>query len=196
MTVPSGVLRFIIVFPEMGTDGNFSLKDLPGSGKRIDVLCRCLAAGFSWGRCFYSQQKIEVMALIQNELLLTFRHPTEEIIGERDWAAYIKDVLDGNDREFMSVKRMDLITLIRFLQETGNLYILHEEGQPFYSDIIDIASQNSFMLGDHRGFDSKTEEIFDSFEIERISLGSMKYLGSHCIATMVARIERLIEDER
>jgi tRNA pseudouridine-54 N-methylase len=67
------------MLPQAPPEGDFLLKDLPGSGKRIDILCRDLAACFDWAPVSWSKSQLEIIAVIGNKKTLTFREPKEQI---------------------------------------------------------------------------------------------------------------------
>ena len=190
-------LRFIQLLPNASATGDFILKDLPGSGKRIDVLCRVLAACFDWGPISQDTPRIEVIAVIADMKILQVQHPGDNLpSGEKAWGQVIKDSLKGNPPEFISVKEGDLESVIRDTTSSpsGNLLVLHEEGEEGkLQEIVNFTTDNSFMLGDHRGFDSQTEELVSKYTLRKISLGQTSYLSSHCVALIISEFERTEE---
>jgi tRNA pseudouridine-54 N-methylase len=191
------MLKFVQLMPNVSTTGDFLLRDLPGSGKRIDVLCRELAACFDWGPICWPCSRIELIALLNNDIILTFHDPADALpVGERGWALIIKNSLQGEPPSYISVTRGDLESIIEQLHRppAAQLRILHEEGEPFCDTKIQVlGTQNSFMLGDYRGFDSQSEEIMTSHSLVRVSLGNISYLGSHCLVSIISRFERMVK---
>lgn len=192
----SPMLRFVQILPQVSPKGDFLLKDLPGSGKRIDVLCRNLAACFDWGPTSWSKSHLEMIAVIGNVKILTFSDPQDQTPrGEVGWASIIRDSLMEQPPRFVDVSDGTLEDVIKELNQSknSNLWVLDEEGVNL-SDIEEIhpVTQNSFMLGDHRGFDSETEGIISQYTIQRISLGEKSYLGSHCLAAIISEFERMV----
>jgi len=126
------MLRFIQILPNASTSGDFILKDLPGSGKRIDVLCRVLSACFEWGPSTLQKNKIEVIAVIGDSVILRFQFHGESIpSGEKAWAQVLKESLKGNPPNYVRVRESNLESIIRELNNPpkSNLWILHEEGE-------------------------------------------------------------------
>jgi tRNA (pseudouridine54-N1)-methyltransferase len=192
----STMLRFVQILPQVSPKGDFLLKDLPGSGKRIDVLCRDLAACFDWGPTSWSTSHLEMIAVIGNVKILTFSDPQDQTPrGEVGWASIIRDSLREQPPSFVDVSEGTLEDVIKELNQSknANLWVLDEEGVNL-SDIEEIhpVTQNSFMLGDHRGFDSETEGIISQYNIQRISLGEKSYLSSHCLAAIISEFERMV----
>ncbi|MHA1960166.1 MAG: hypothetical protein ACW99U_08050 [Candidatus Thorarchaeota archaeon] len=196
MPTSTGLLRFIQILPSAQLSGDFSSKDLPGSGKRIDILCRDLAACFDWGPLSWPKESLEFVAVLADEVALTFCYPTGIVpIGEVDWAVTIADALRGSPPDFVSVEPTSFGEIVKKFKtkQEGNLWVLDENGTPL-EDLRDIilSSQNSFMLGDHRGFDSRDHEIIENQDIVPVSLGDLSYLSSHCVAAIISKMERMV----
>ena len=192
MTDISG-LRFIAIFPDIPIDGKFILRDLPGSGKRIDVLCRSLAACFDWSSSLEIRSKLEFMVSLSHSILLRFKAPTDATLrGETWWATIVRDSLRNTPPDFVTVEERGLEELLQILQkEESNIFVLEEEGRPLAAiSKTPSASPYSFMLGNHRGFDEGTSKIIQKLDIQRVSLGQRSYLGSHCVAAVISHFER------
>jgi len=193
-------LRFILYLPELSEDGDFHFKDLPGSGKRIDVLCRSLAACFDWGPSTLDRFNLEIIALVGKTSCLRIRNPdTDMPRSEVWWARAIKDALCGNPPPFIAIENLDLENVIQEILAAGrsNLWVLHEAGSAFNQhSLIDMNAQNSFIIGGYRGFDSEALTVFDDHSIYRLSLGNTSYLTSHCVAAIISMYEEMIHDVR
>ncbi len=190
------MLRFIQLLPQASPEGEFLLKDLPGSGKRVDVLCRDLAACFEWGPIWFPKSNLELIALIGETTVLTFRYPQNQIpLGEVGWASVIKEALRGQEPAFVEVSEGSLDDIIGKLNQPkeSGLWVLDEEGVHL-SDIkaIHQFTQNSFMLGNHKGFDSQTKNLISELGIPKLSLGKKSYLSSHCLAAIISEFERKV----
>ncbi len=189
----SNLIRFILIFPNLPTSGKFILKDLPGSGKRIDILCRCLDACFKWGPNILNNNTLEIVAILSNELSLTFTSHKDMPLGEVGWAKEISNVLQEGSCPFISKTYENLDTLVKRIRRISDIWVMDEEGVSFKGILNRIShSQNSFMLGNNRGFDSYAYEVIKKYQIPSMSLGDTSYLGSHCIALVIAQLERLI----
>jgi tRNA (pseudouridine54-N1)-methyltransferase len=190
------MLRFVQILPQVSPEGEFLLKDLPGSGKRIDVLCRDLAACFDWGPTSWSKSKLEMIAVIGDVKILTFCDPQDQIPrGEVGWASVIRDSLKGSPPSFVDVSDGDLEDIIKKLNHKTDsaMWVLDEEGDNLSGiKTIHPTTQNSFMLGDHRGFNSQTVNLISQYNIQRISLGKKSYLSSHCLAAIISEFERMV----
>jgi len=188
------MLRFIQILPNVEKSGDFVLQDLPGSGKRIDILCRVLSACFEWAPKTWQKEELEVIAVIGNSVVLRFQFPIGILpSGETAWAQVLKESLKENPPDYVQKSDGNLESLIKEFNNStsSNLWVLHEEGGKFNLHEIAISgSDNSFMLGDHRGFDSQTEELISKFALRKVSLGNISYLSSHCVAHIISEFER------
>lgn len=183
------------MLPQASPEGDFLLKDLPGSGKRIDILCRDLAACFDWAPLSLSKSRLAIIAVIGNKRTLTFREPKEQIPrGEVGWASIIRESLRGTPPSYVEVSDETLDDVVQKLKQSkkSKLWVLDEKGV-LLSEFpnIDANTQNSFMLGDHRGFDSQTEKLISEYALLRLSLGKNSYLSSHCVASIISEYERI-----
>ena len=98
-----------------------------------------------------------------------------------------------NPPDYVHVSEGNLENVIREFNDSAssNLWLLHEEGEELnLQEIASSGSDNSFMLGDHRGFNSQTEELISKFALRKVSLGDISYLSSHCVARIISEFER------
>jgi tRNA pseudouridine-54 N-methylase len=137
-----------------------------------------------------------MVSVIGNSKILTFTDPQEQLPkGEVEWASVIRDALRGEPLTFVETSEGTLGGLVKRIvnSEESNLWVLDEEGTPLIDNRkINPAIKNSFMLGDHRGFDSEAESIISQYNIQKISLGGKSYLSSHCLAAIISEFERMV----
>ena len=195
MTKPSQLLKFIQILPHAPTKDDFLMKDLPSSGKRIDILCRDLSACFDWAPDSWPRPHLELSAILQDSVTLTFSEPGPLLpLGEVRWAQVSKDSLAGRPPGFVKVRQSGLEQAIKVSRATADssVWLLEADGKPF-SEVSDLCrnAENSFILGDHQGFDTKTLQIADQYGIPHVSFGKTSYLGSHCVAAVISEYERM-----
>ncbi len=192
----STMLRFIQILPGAPQKGDFLLQDLPGSGKRIDVLCRDLAACFDWGPVQWPKEQLELIAVLEDSKVLRFRVPTTPLPkGERAWAEIIKKTLKNDPPDFVQISDGNLESIIEIYHDPpqSEIWVLYENDRPIEEYEFNISKvQNSFMLGDHRGFDAKTEKLISKYNLRRVSLGNISYLSSHCVVSIISEFERMV----
>jgi tRNA (pseudouridine54-N1)-methyltransferase len=68
------------------------------------------------------------------------------------------------------------------------LVYLHPEGV----DLRKYKFPEKFIaiIGDHKGLPKQTEKLLDRLNAERISLGKVEYLASHCIVILHNELDR------
>ncbi len=159
----------------------------------MDILCRSLAACFDWGPTTWPKSTLEFVALISDRISLRFRDPGEALPrGEVEWAEVIKRALGDSDIDFGRRERAGLPQLLAEFNQ-GHVWALDETGQPFEEiEIMDPHDQNTFIVGDHHGFDSQTQRMLNDHSIYRISIGKTSYLSSHCVAAVISKFERMV----
>ncbi len=187
-------LRFIGIYSTISVDAEFNMKDLPGSGRRVDVLCRSLEACFDWAVDRLNATIIEYVAVLEDDTVLRFTNPGDaKGKGETWWAGHIRNSLKSDPPPFARVMKIAVETLLQDMRKEKNqeTFVLEEEGRPLGAGVLEQASpQYSFILGDHRGFSERTRSVFHSFDIPSISLGPKSYLGSHSVAAVISELER------
>lgn len=194
MKKPS-LLRFIQVLPRLSPYGEFSLKDLPGSGRRVDVLCRTLSACFDWGPTTWNKDNLELAAVINDEIALVFKNPpSDEIRGEKSWAKAIRSALKGNPPPFVERREVDLASFVQKAISSPNTETLALDEEGAVTDSVWALKPQevtNIIVGDQKGYDEKAKRTLAKHSIYRISLGEISYLGSHCVAAMIALFERM-----
>lgn len=199
MVNDEAILRFILVLPRIPETGQFRLKDLPGSGGRVDILCRSLAACFDWGPATWSLSRLELVAVVGGNVTLRFESPDKVLRrGETHWARVIRGVLEGETSPAVSYESRSLDELLTDILSSPHekVWALEESG-----DSLDLRTdlvprgKNSFMLGDHRGFDSTAIRAIDDHSIYRLTLGNTSYPTSHCVAAIISRFEGMVDDD-
>ncbi|ASJ09330.1 tRNA (pseudouridine(54)-N(1))-methyltransferase TrmY [Thermococcus siculi] len=187
---------FIIKANKAHTAYDFSLKDLPGTSGRIDVLCRFLNSAFLLSHGFrknvrvwlslygppnppkairFEGQRMRPKTLNPDEL------STAKLIvkalkageGLRDPSREL-EVLPG-----IYVSNLSFEDIIRRTLRGATLYYLHEEGEPI--EEVQFPSNVAFVLGDHEGL-SGEDEAFLKGIAQKISVGRKSYLASHVVA--------------
>ncbi|MEM2142700.1 MAG: hypothetical protein QXS20_06185 [Candidatus Thorarchaeota archaeon] len=188
-------MRFILVLPTIRADGKFRLRDLPGSGGRVDILCRSLSACFDWAPETWPMDRIELVAVVGHRYVLTFRYSAPVRRSEVEWARRIQSALMGTSDRDVEVAQGDIETVIHEMvnRESNAIWVLDELGKqecPFCT--MRESQENTFIIGDHRGFDERTTRAMNENGLGRYTLGSTKYLSSHCVAIVISELERSI----
>ncbi len=191
-----GLLRFVLIFPSLTLNEHFHVRDLPGSGRRIDILCRSLAACFDWGPTTWPRKRLQIAAIIGNRVVLEIDCPETNVLqGEVFWALEIRRALSGNPPSYIAVKEIGLADYIDEVLSASNskIWALEETGIGI-AEVpgLDATSSHIILIGDHEGYSEESLAILSDRSIYRISLGRTSYLGSHCIAAIIGLLERKV----
>lgn len=169
--------HFIILSHALPISADFSLDDLPGTG-RLDLLARCVTSTFCLSHALREAVRLEI--IIQNSYTIRFEgaelrnlHP-----DERSTAALIRTALAVKDRAIGAMEAnpspgiyiggRGVEETVYEAAESGSVYLLHEDGTPVRE--IQPPSAPVFVLSDHQNFTDAELAIFESLEIDHISL--------------------------
>jgi tRNA (pseudouridine54-N1)-methyltransferase len=183
---------FSIVGHLARTDGSFSLNDLPGSGGRMDVLCRCVSAALflSHGIRYDTDCCLILCGEPAGPKTIRFSGSTVRSLSpdERSAAALIKKVIDTPcGSEFREAAAGIFIRkggLERLLAEFA-FGVLDENGP----DIRKAKSlPAAFLLSDHRNFSEQEEELIRA--LPRFSAGPQCLHADHAITLVHNELDR------
>jgi len=184
--------RFAIVGHVAETGGNFSLNDLPGSGGRMDVLCRCISSSL-----FLSH---DLRRDVECYLVLCGEPDPEKTVlfcgsgvrrlspDERSSAALIKKALSipcGDEfRESTPGVYVRRGGLSRILSEIP-FAVLDEAGE----DLRGVPElPEAYLLSDHQNFTPAEEEAIAG--AARYSVGPLSLHADHAITVLLNEIDR------
>jgi len=139
------------------------------------------------------REGLEYIAILSHSLYLDIVAPKGVYgKGETWWAEAIRNSMRGLPPENIEIKEMPIeLALEGLLKENPCMFVLDEKGQSIADfSLSPSASQYSFMLGNHLGFDERTVQIINEMDIQKVSLGHRSYLGSHCVAAIISHFER------
>jgi len=193
--------QFVVIGHDVPTDPDaISLSDIPGAG-RLDLLCRCVAAGVFLSHGI--RERVRVHLVVADEFTVTFdadslRHLHPD---ERNVAARIRDALDAQDDAIghmpadvspgVELRRMGLeATLDRVLDTPGTssasadptLVQLHEDGDP----VVDAAPPTDpvFVLSDHNDFAPAERDLLADRAERRVRVGPELLHADHTVSVV------------
>ena len=183
---------FAVIGHTARTDAGFSLNDLPGSGGRMDVLCRCVNAALFLSHDL--RRDVECMLVLLGEpdppKTVLFRGDGLRYLSpdERSAASLIKKALDmpcgSAYRESTSGVFVRRGGLAELLEE--HPFALLEEGG---ADIREVgALPDAWLLSDHMDFSA--EEAALAADLPRISVGPKVLHADHTITVVLNEIDR------
>jgi len=189
-----------IIHSETVTLENSSIKDLPGSSGRMDVLCRCILAALYRNSEFEVNVQIWVFIVnygtfIFNSENLNVNFPKNELSLARYFINYILN--ENNDKlnplypiETTSITIFEAIE--GFINNGFKVLTLNEDGEDFGKFIAKNHRNQDyvFIIGDQTGnFMNKKELV--GLNLTKLSLGKQSYLASSVIRLIKIRLLKL-----
>jgi tRNA (pseudouridine54-N1)-methyltransferase len=183
---------FAIIGHLARTDGGFTLNDLPGSGGRMDVLCRCVNASLFLSHDL--RRDVECSLVLCGEpagpKTVKFSGALVRSLSpdERSAAALIKKVIDTPcGSEFREAAQGVFIRkggLDRLISEHA-FGVLDEKG----IDVRKAASlPDAFLLSDHLNFTEQEENVIRDYP--RYSVGPKCLHADHTITLVHNELDR------
>jgi tRNA (pseudouridine54-N1)-methyltransferase len=177
--------QFVVVGHEAPADPGFSLDDLPGAG-RLDVLCRCVNAGFFLSHDI--REDVEVSLVLEDAFTVRFdgRELRRLNPDERSTAALVRTALEAkagavgameaNPAPGVYIGRRGLAGTLE--RVSGTLFELHEDGDPVVD--VDPPEDAAFVLSDHRDFTGEEASTLAAAD-ERVRVGPERLHADHAI---------------
>ncbi len=189
-TNPLPPLIFVIDATEAKVDSALSLKDVIGTGHRLDVICRELVAAFWWGTRLQRNVTVFVAFKQQPALQVDGTELLEPLLPKTElgFARLLKEIY-VNNAQFpgFNLIQKTIGGIIDDLQKKGvHIWWLEEGGQDLKSLPITIRTREAYILGDHKGMSEEFTVQFGT-SLPRLSLGPKSYLGSTCIQMILGR---------
>lgn len=173
---------------------NYTIKDIPGSSGRFDVISRCILSALLSNGCF--ERNIQIWTFLEKYGTFLFDSnsldynlfPKNEIILTDNFVNLIKKTKSinsekSNPLDLVQNSDINIFDAInQKLKEGFNIYVLNENGEDFFKYKKEILSKYKvvFVIGSQSG------EIIDSYKLREmnltnLSLGQKSYLASSVI---------------
>lgn len=173
---------------------HYTIKDIPGSSGRLDVISRSILAAILNGNGF--ENNIQIWVFLEKYGTFIFRpkaldynlFPKSEIM----LTDYFVDIIKNREGKLkhlnnplrnIEFSNKDVLTSIKdFMNENYSIYILNEEGIDFFDYLNEIISKKNiiFIIGSQTGEMIKSKELV-KLNLPNISLGTQSYLASSVI---------------
>jgi len=185
---------------------NYTIKDIPGSSGRLDVISRCILAALLGNNEF--DKDIQVWVVLnklgtykfdsnglnyetfpKNELMFTDYFV--DLIRNRN----SKNKLDNNPLRLVSTSEKGVIEVLKELLKLNyKAYILQEKGNDFFSNLNRIVLEKEviFIVGNQSGDIMNLEEVL-AMDLPNLSLGNRLYLASSVIRLIKLNLLTLLQ---
>lgn len=185
--------RFLVLAHKVPVSGEFSLNDLPGTGGRIDVLCRAVGAALFVSHGI--RRDVELSLLVQNavQIRIAGDHVKRLNPDERSTAAILQLALRGAGLDEVETTPGVAASQATLGQVLDRLYqlgahpvVLHEHGEPI--EATHLPADSAFILSDHEDFTGEEEATLA--DLPHVSLGSQALHTSQCITIVNYLLDR------
>lgn len=200
--------EFIVVGHKARTDSNFNLNDLPGTGGRMDILCRCVNSSLFLSHDLRRDVVIYLVLLGEPERSKIVKFEGERVRylnpDERSSGSLIKKALEKSAGSYWKqstlgvwIRTGGLEDILRELMdgaENKKLFYLSEDG----IDIREIDKKSLlddvvFILGDHLGITPEEESVIKDAGSKKINIGPVSLHADHCIILVNNELDRNIK---
>jgi len=172
------------------TINSYTIKDIPGSSGRLDVISRCILAAILGIDNFEENVKIWIFLdnygtfIFESESFNYNDFPKNEILFTNYFVKFLqKEDLESNPLIGIKTSEMGIIEAIRSFQKLDyNIYVLKEEGKDFFKLRGKIQEKGNivFILGSQEGKFIDSEELL-ALKLPKMSIGTKSYLASSVI---------------
>jgi len=190
--------RFLLIGHTAASAPGFSLKDLAGSGGRIDILARAMGAAFLVSHGLRPDVELTTLHLGPPSPGKAVRMRSKDLMhlnpDERQSAQLLEKALGAQttgpvwqpSTPGVAVARLGLAELLDDLG--GDVVMLSEDGD----DVADasLPAAPLFVLGDHLGFTPGDEAILAKRAKARVSLGPLSLQADQCIVVLHNQLDR------
>ena len=183
----------------------YTIKDIPGSSGRLDVISRCILSALTNGNNL--EENIQIWVFLDKYGAYVFdsksfkneTFPKSEILLTDYFVDFIKCTsrkVKYIDNPLNSIKRSKLgifDAIKKFDKNQYHIYILNEKGANFNEIITKINSKNNllFILGDQSG-DLLDNKELKNMNLINLSLGDRSYLASSTIRLIKMNLDLII----
>ncbi len=184
--------------------GKYTIKDIPGSSGRLDVISRCILSALTIDTDLEENIQIWIFLdkygtfVFDSDLFNDESFPKNEILLTDFFVEYIKktkkeEKYPETPLDSIKYSKLDIFDAIKnFVEKKYKIYVLNENGKDFKEVFEKLNSNNLlFIIGDQSG-DLLNNKELKKLNLENISLGSRAYLASSTIRLIKINLQLLI----
>ncbi|TXT58476.1 MAG: hypothetical protein BAJALOKI2v1_360022 [Promethearchaeota archaeon] len=168
---------------------NYTIKDIPGSSGRLDVISRCILAALLGEQSFHPNTEIWVFLnkygtyIFDSQKLNYSSFPKNELLLTDYFVKLIREDYNSTNPLFPIKKsNMNIFDVLDRYKEDHEIYIMSEKGEDFLDKIELIRGIKNilFIIGNQQGDLIDSEEL-NALGFSSLSLGPKSYLASSTI---------------
>jgi|GEM_PF-4978151 len=181
-------IAYIIRIPTVLLDKRMiKLRDLAGSGRRLDVACRCILASLR-GRNGIIRKNINVYLVIGKGEVLSLNVENNDLKIVPDSELEIARLLLKEPKLIKILPYKGLCSFIdTLINQEYRVIVLHEKGKTWRKMLKNGILQErriAFVIGGPYGIPKEEENELRAMKLDMLSLGRKRYLASECIAIL------------
>ncbi|MHA2399099.1 MAG: hypothetical protein ACXADU_09440 [Promethearchaeota archaeon] len=176
----------------------YTIKDIPGSSGRLDVISRSVLAALLNQNGF--EEKLEIWTFLDNfgtyifdpQLLDYETFPKTELLLTDSFVNFLQGRVKDNPLRSITISDLTMIKAIKKFQGLNyEVFILKEDGLPFLDLISEVSEKNSlFIIGSQEDAFLNTKELVE-LNLQTVSFGAQSYLASSVIRLLKLHIRAL-----
>ena len=183
---------------------NYTIKDIPGSSGRLDVISRCILAAILSNNNF--EKKVEIWVFLDNygtyifnpESLDYTNFPKNELLLTDYFVNFLqklkaKEKLNQNPLNSIKISKLSIIEAIKKSHQMNYcIFVLKEDGKDFFKlkNIIQEKDNVIFIIGSQEGKFINSKEL-QALNLPYLSLGTQSYLASSVIRLIKLHLKPL-----
>jgi len=172
----------------------YTIKDIPGSSGRLDVISRCILSAMLRNNDF--ERNIQIWTFLDRYGTFIFNpeffnyefFPKNEILFTDYFVDFLQKIHANEDLKLnplntIKISKMNIIEAIRHFKKMNHkVFILHEQGQDFFELFSYIQEKENivFIIGSQDDQFLNSKELL-ALKIPTLSFGNQSYLASSII---------------
>ena len=187
-------LIFFIKSTTVNLNG-YTIKDIPGSSGRLDVISRCILAALLNKNGF--EKGVEIWIFLDNfgtfvfspHLLDYENFPKNELLLTDHFVKFLRLSSKKNPLKSIKTSHLTMIEAIKKFHDLNySVFILKEEGVPFLNLINKFREGKTvFIIGSQEDEFLNSKELLE-LSLQTVSIGTQSYLASSVIRLLKLHI--------
>jgi len=183
----------------------YTIKDIPGSSGRLDVISRCVLSALTLNNKLEKGVQIWVFLdkygtfIFNSDLFNDEYFPKNEILLTDFFVEFIKktkkrETYPETPLDSVKYSSLGIFDAIKnFIEKKYKIYVLNENGMDFKKVCEEMSSKHNllFILGDQSG-DLLNKKELKKLNLTNLSLGNRSYLASSTIRLIKMNLQLLI----
>lgn len=183
----------------------YTIKDIPGSSGRLDVISRCILSALTNGNDLEKNVQIWIFLekygtfVFDSDLFTNECFPKNELLLTDFFVEFIKktkkrEKYPETPLDSIKYSKLDIFGAIKnFVEKKYKVFALNEKGMDFKEVFEELNSKDNllFILGDQSG-DLLNNKELKKLNLTNLSLGNRSYLASSTIRLIKMHLDLIV----